>query len=218
MNPSDWEFSCYDVERQTYCIFTIDQHFPEPEIHAIQQVICGCRRWVVPADVMKKPDVVDVCNGGMNGVNVNDQHQSYYPPGTTSRKWWKYLLWFFVNLSMVNAYILEKLAGRKKWHQLDFRRELAKLLIVSYNGYEHPSNCGKRAVKTVTTEENLSGHFLGKLEGRKKACAMCTKVGRKRNEGHTFEMSYTCEQCGVPLCCQMRGEQSCFAEWHGGNL
>ena len=34
---------------------------------------------------MKKPDVVDVYNGGMNGVDVNDQYRSYYPPGTTSR-------------------------------------------------------------------------------------------------------------------------------------
>lgn len=163
---------------------------------------------------MKKPDVVDVYNGGMNGVDVNDQYRSYYPPGTTSRKWWKYLLWFFVNLSMVNAYILEKLAGKKKRRQLDFRRELAKLLIAGYNGYKRPSNSGKRAVKTVTTEENLSGHFLGKLEGWKKACAMYTKVGRKRNEGRTFETSYACEHCGVPLCRQMRSEQSCFAKWH----
>ena len=107
---------------------------PEPEIHTIRQVVRGRRKRVVSADAMKKPDVVDVYNGGMNGVDVNDQYRSYYPPGTTSRKWWKYLLWFFVNLSMVNAYILEKLAGKKKRHQLDFRRELAKLLIAGYNG------------------------------------------------------------------------------------
>ena len=94
---------------------------PEPEIHAIRQVVRGRRKRVVPADAMKKPDVVDVYNGGMNGVDVNDQYRSYYPPGTTSRKWWKYLLWFFVNLSMVNAHILEKLAGKKKRRQLDFR-------------------------------------------------------------------------------------------------
>ena len=191
---------------------------PEPEIHAIRQVVRRRRKRVVPADAMKKPDVVDVYNGGMNGVDVNDQYRSYYPPGTTSRKWWKYLLWFFVNLSMVNAHILEKLAGKKKRRQIDFRRELAKLLIAGYNGYKRQSNSGKRTVKTVTTEENLSGHFLGKLEGRKKACAMCAKVGRKRNEGRTFETSYACEQCGVPLCRQMRSEQSCFAEWHSENL
>lgn len=46
---------------------------PEPEIHAIQQVVRGRQKRVVPADAMKKPDVVNVYNGGMNGVDVNDQ-------------------------------------------------------------------------------------------------------------------------------------------------
>ena len=70
-------------------------------------------------------------------------------------------------------------------------------------------NSGKRAVSTFTTEENLQGHFLGKLEGRKRACAMCAKAGRKRKEGQgrTYKTSYACEQCGVPLCRQMRGEE-----------
>ena len=167
---------------------------------------------------MKKPDVIGVYNSGMNGVDVNDQYRSYYPPGTTSRKWWKYLFWFFLNVSMVNAFILEKLASKKKRRQLDFRRELAKLLIAGYNGYKRPSTSSKRVVRTVTSEENLRGHFLGKMEGSKRACAMCASAGRKRKEGgRTFETSYGCEQCGVPLCRQMRAEQSCFSQWHGGN-
>ena len=59
-------------------------------------------------------------------------------------------------------------------------------------------------------------HFLGKLEDRKRACAMCAKAGRKCNEGQgrTFEKSYACEHCGIPLCHQMRDERSCFDEWH----
>ena len=190
---------------------------PEPEINAVEQIVRGRRKRVVPPEAMKKPEVVKVYNTGMNGVDVNDQYRSYYPPGTTSRKWWKYLLWFFMNLSMVNAFILEKLAGKKKRRQLEFRRELAKLLIAGYNGYKRPSNSGKRAINTVTTEENLNGHFLGKIQGRKKACAMCAKAGRKRPEGRTFETLYACEQCGVSLCRQMRGEQSCFVQWHAGN-
>ena len=59
---------------------------PDPEIHAVQQVVRGRRKRVVPAESMKKPDVVVVYNSGMNGVDVNDQYRSYYPPGTTSRK------------------------------------------------------------------------------------------------------------------------------------
>lgn len=161
---------------------------PEPEIHAVQQVVRGRRKRVVPAESMKKPDVVVVYNSGMNGVDVNDQYRSYYPPGTTSRKWWKYLFWFFLNLSMVNGFILEKLPGKRKRRQLDFRRELAKLLIAGYNGYKRPSNSGKRAVSPFATEENVRGHFLGKLEGRKRACAMCSKAGRKRSDGGKFKI------------------------------
>ena len=81
---------------------------------------------------------------------------------------------------MVNGFILEKLAGKRKRRQLDFRRELAKLLIARYNGYKRPSNSGKCAVSTFTTEENLRGYFLGKLEGWRSACAMCVKARRIR--------------------------------------
>ena len=118
---------------------------PEPEIHAVQQVMRGRKR-VVPAEAMKTPDVVPIYNQGMKRVDVNDQYQSYYPPGSVSRKWWKYLLWFFFNLSMVNAYILEKLAGNKVHSQLAFRRELARLLITSCNGYKRPSSSGTRVI------------------------------------------------------------------------
>ena len=59
---------------------------PEPKIHAVEQVVRGRRKRVVPAEWMKKPDVVVVYNSGMNGVDVNDQYRRYYPPGTTSRK------------------------------------------------------------------------------------------------------------------------------------
>ena len=145
-----------------------------------------------------------VYNSGMNGVDVDDQYRSYYPPGTTSRKWCKYLFRFFLNVLMVNAFILEQLAGKKKRYQLDFRQELAKLLIAAYNGYKRPSTPRKCAVRTVTSEKNLRGHFLGKMEGRKRACSMCARVGRKCKEGGcTFKTSYGCEQCGVPMCRQM---------------
>ena len=92
---------------------------PEPETHAVQQVVQGWRKQVVPAEMMKKPDVVVVYNSGMNGVDVNEQCRSYYPPGTTSRKWWKYLFWFLLNLSMENGFILEKWTGKTQRCQLD---------------------------------------------------------------------------------------------------
>ena len=165
---------------------------PETEIHAVQQTnMRGRMKRVVPDDAKKKPEVVSVYNSGMNSIDVNDQYRSYYTPGTTSKKWWKYLFWFFIDLAIVNAFILEKLAGRGR-QQLPFRRELARLLIAGFNGYKRPSSSGQRAVSTFTTEQNIGGHRLGKMQGRKRACKMCAKAGRKRNDGRTFETSHGC--------------------------
>jgi len=75
-------------------------------------------------------------------------------------------------LAIVNAFILEKLAGRGR-RQLPFRRKLARLLIAGSNGYKHPSSSAQHAVSTLTKEQNIGGHRLGKMglqdvcEGRK---------------------------------------------------
>lgn len=80
---------------------------------------------------------------------------------------------------MVNAFILEKLAGKMKQTDLDFCRELAKLLIAGYNGYKRPSNTGKSVLQTVTTEENLGGHFLGKLSRQDKGLRSVCQVTKE---------------------------------------
>ena len=100
---------------------------PEAEIHAEQQIVRGRRKRVVPADSMKKPDVVAVYNDGMNGVDVNDQYRSYYPVGSVSRKWWKYLLWFFFNLSIVIVTFL------RNWPAI--RSEANSLFVVNLQDF-----------------------------------------------------------------------------------
>ena len=42
------------------------------------------------------------------GVDLHDQLRGYYAIGTKSRKWWRYLFWSCVDVSIVNAFILEK--------------------------------------------------------------------------------------------------------------
>ena len=133
---------------------------------------------------MEKPDVVTVYNKGMNGVNANDQYQSYYTQGSVSQKRCKYLPWFFFNLSstclqLVHQWLYFRESWKKVQSQLAFQHELARLLIAGYDGYKHPSTSGKCVIQTLSSKENLKGHFLEKLQGRKKACAMCSKDGKK---------------------------------------
>lgn len=60
----------------------------------------------------RKSQMWSMYNKGMNGVNANDQYQSYYTQGSVSQKRCKYLPWFFLNLSIINGYILEKVERR----------------------------------------------------------------------------------------------------------
>ena len=68
---------------------------------------------------------------------------------------------------------------KKVQSQLAFQHELARLLIACYDGYKHPSTSGKCVIQTLSSKENLKGYFHEKLQGRKKACAMCSKDGKK---------------------------------------
>ena len=74
----------------------------------------------------------------MGGVDLSDQMRKAYTCSRKSRtRWYMRLFWFFVDLAVVNAYILESVSpnhvppiartGRQKKHyrsQLDFRKQL----------------------------------------------------------------------------------------------
>ena len=66
---------------------------------------------------MAETPVVEIYNNHMNGVDVSDQYRSYYKSGGSYHKWWKYLFWFFVDLCVVNGFILRRLRGRTQVSQ-----------------------------------------------------------------------------------------------------
>ncbi|KAK6980316.1 piggyBac transposable element-derived protein 4 [Biomphalaria glabrata] len=47
-------------------------------------------------------------NCGMFGVDLADQHRSYYPVGRVSNKWWRYMLWYLIDISTINSFLLMK--------------------------------------------------------------------------------------------------------------
>ena len=54
------------------------------------------------------PKVVKLYNKYKGGVDLSDQARSYYPVGRKARKYWKYILWFFVDICLINSWILYK--------------------------------------------------------------------------------------------------------------
>ena len=39
----------------------------------------------------------------MGGVDVSDQKREYYGVGRSSKKWWKFILHFVLNVCLVNS-------------------------------------------------------------------------------------------------------------------
>ena len=78
--------------------------------------------------------VVKTYNNNMGGVDLNDHMRGYYMVGRKSKKWWRCLMWFFVDVAIVNAYILEKLSPHHRSRtQLAFRLDLVKLMLGNFS-------------------------------------------------------------------------------------
>ena len=117
-------------------------------------------------------------NKNMGDVDFNDQHRKYYSVGRKSRKWWHYLLWFLVDVSIINGHILEcEAQNHLSRSQMDFRLELAKKLIGNFSsrflsvadgkyGWTLAQISFKRTLQENThfspsSEETLFGMFSG---------------------------------------------------------
>jgi len=105
---------------------------------------------------------VTIYNKYMGGVNDNDQMRQYYETSRLAKKWWRYLFWFCVDVSIVNAHILMHFVQNyPNLTQLQFRIELIKGLIGEFSSRRH----------TVQHGTVQSGHWPVKMsKGRCKQC------------------------------------------------
>lgn len=145
----------------------------------------------------------------MRGVDLCDQLRECYQVGRPSKKWWRYFLWFYVNLCIVNAYVVlrESRGGSppagfngKQFTQRHFRIRLAQQLIGDYQG----ARGMERAARKRHADSPLEyGHRLERMSERSRRCRNCT------NKGLRHESVFGCKICNVHLC---RG--GCFSEFH----
>ena len=96
----------------------------------------------------------------MLGVDRSDQMKSYYPVGRSSLKWYRYIFWYLVELSICNAFVLQKeLVDNPKLKFLDFRKELARQLIAGYASRDQL--CKRPSPGQIDMiPENASRHYI----------------------------------------------------------
>ncbi|XP_069105020.1 piggyBac transposable element-derived protein 4-like [Argopecten irradians] len=157
-------------------------------------------------------------NSHMGGVDKSDQMRTYYPVGRAGKKWWRYLLWFVINLSIVNAHIVytkseKDPAPKKGYDHLAFRVDVAEQLIAGYTCRKHKAGKRVALANQVVAPETIGHHKLEKISGRKKICKECSVQKRRTPKGRHIETSFFCVFCDVPLC-----RNGCFAAYHHRNM
>uniref|UniRef100_A0A2C9K0R4 PiggyBac transposable element-derived protein domain-containing protein n=1 Tax=Biomphalaria glabrata TaxID=6526 RepID=A0A2C9K0R4_BIOGL len=135
-------------------------------------------------------------NCGMFGVDLADQHRSYYPVGRVSNKWWRYMLWYLIDISTINSFLLMKksrtndstdsLSQNHLWFhkqqvvEIHAMKVADQLLTAATRAalLDTPSVAGR-------SKPYNSQHMLQPMPGRKRRCFQCSKDGNKTASGRT---------------------------------
>ncbi|KAK3727615.1 hypothetical protein QZH41_006004 [Actinostola sp. cb2023] len=86
----------------------------------------------------------------MGAVDRSDQMRGYYSCGRKSKKFWRYLFFFCVDVAIVNAHFIEiQVPNHRTRSQLDFRVELVQDLIRDF----------RSCTLSVTSSHLEGGHW-----------------------------------------------------------
>ena len=152
------------------------------------------------------PEAIVLYNKYMGGVDKGDQLRGYYNVRLKSRKMYKYIFWFLLDVVITNSFILHQFAPapRKALTQKQFRVQLARELIGDYNGRKQPGRPRSFPSASTSSKRQHPQHFPRKAE--KGRCRKC----------HTHYTTWYCAECGLRLC-HTGTDSDCFMNYHLDN-
>ena len=192
----------YNVWKDTKCVTVGTNHHPGHSTGTVE------RNWKEKG-TRKKNDVpipisIAEYNKFMGGVDRSDQMIQYYDVVRQTRKYWKTLFYHFIDLSIVNAYILHKtIFPDDKTSHYQFRESLVRALC-HYPVELHvttPPGSGGRPAKDISIK-----HYLTPGEGTHD-CVYCKTIHKKRSRSTRI-----CSACELPFC--FTGTNNCFVKYH----
>lgn len=150
------------------------------------------------------PTIISDYNLYMGGVDLTDQHLSYYSLTTRrSIKWWKKVFWRLIDICIVNAWIIyhtnypddKKIKSHK-----DFRLKLIDELVQPLLDLKASPNCpahlrGTGRAKKYSSEVRLNGKHFPKKHSQRKRCVVCNRHKNVDKKTQNY-----CEKCDAFLC------------------
>ncbi len=157
------------------------------------------------------PDSIVQYNKYMGGVDRGDQLRGYYRCQIKTRKFYKYIFFFLVDVAITNSFVLYRMrtGDRSVKNIKDFRLNLASSLIGSY------SNRKRRGRVSRSIQPLPMLHFPCRVPDEEKPiskrgrCTYCMKTKKKRTD-----TTWYCNECEVWLCHTGIADTDCFLSWH----
>lgn len=139
-----------------------------------------------------KPNMVLDYTKHMGAVDRSDHIISSYQFLRKSKKWYRKMFFWLLEVSIINSYVLYKNVqtthGKKPLSHAEFRQSLIKDLVAEKSAEPAPRKRGRQP--TGPPEERLDDkkHFMGRKQ-KAVRCVVCAKKGMRR------ETIYFCKTC-----------------------
>jgi len=145
-----------------------------------------------------QPLMVSEYNKFARGVDRNNQLVSYYCIEKKSKKWYKKIFYYALELTLINSFIVYKNSSNSNISLLDYKGIIIKKLLgVSELQFK---NSEKSTLRMVSQYQ----HFLKEIENNKRRdCIVCSDRNIRR------QMTYfECDTCNKAYCL------NCFKNYH----
>ena len=160
------------------------------------------------------PESIIKYNKYMGGVDLGDQLRGYYSCRTKSRKFYKYIFHFLLDVSITNAFILQRNFCPDPPYKTikDFRLQLARELIGDYCSRQRAGRKSSDSVIRPLPLRHFPVRILNESQGvkhKRGRCTYCTETRHQRSDS-----TWYCRECEVWLCHSGTPSCDCFLQWH----
>ncbi|XP_038583668.1 piggyBac transposable element-derived protein 4-like [Micropterus salmoides] len=153
------------------------------------------------------PDAVLKYNQSMGGVDLSDALTGYYTVHHKTLKWYKTFFYYFMDIAVVNSFLLHKELYKRKNHpnmkrlfnQKLFRETLASEMLKFAKASEPPP--------TPPATSCMPAYHGDDGTQARRYCKRCHEAGIKKMKTPVY-----CTACLVSLC--FTSKRNCFMEWH----
>ncbi|XP_062273858.1 piggyBac transposable element-derived protein 4-like [Scomber scombrus] len=176
---------------------------PAHSDNTVQRRVKADGQWV-EQEIPAPPGVSDY-NKHMGGVDLSDAMIGYYNTLHKTRKWYKKMFYHFLDIAIVNAFILHQELAKERQRVPITQKEFREALVLELKAAGSPSTAPRQAPpRAPSGVPHKLRHFT--LDG---------SAGRRRCVHCSMKTTVECTSCSVALCFTV--SRDCYNEWHNVN-